>query len=291
VPPSPPRLELARTQALSSLALALSQPENVADRFYDKEIYGRHPYGRSPTPDSYRAITQDDVKRFAAARLRPGGALLVIAGDVTLARARALAQQPFSGWTGTPAVVAAPPAPPVRSATDILLVHRPGSVQGNIVLGNTTFLPTDPGFYAARVATLVLGGGADARLFLILREQKSWTYGAYARLDRKRGMGNWQATFEGRTEVVDSALVELLHQVDRVRTELMPDSELVNVKGFLVGSFPLTIETPQQIAAVVATSRLLGLGPDYVRLYRERLAAVTPLQAARRPPAPTDGAR
>jgi len=51
------------------------------------------------------------------------------------------------------------------------------------------------------------------------------------------------------------------------------------VKGFLVGSFPLTIETPQQIASTIANSRLLGLGPDYVRLYRERLAAVTPLQA------------
>jgi zinc protease len=272
-------LELARTQALSALALALSQPENVAARFYNREIYGRHPYGRSSSPDSYKAITQDDVKRFAAARLRPGGALLVIAGDATPARARALAQRAFGGWTGAPAVVAAPPAPPVRSATDILLVHRPGSVQGNIVIGNTTFLPTDPGFYAARVATQVLGGGADARLFLILREQKSWTYGAYAGLDRKRGTGNWQATFEGRTEVVDSALVELLHQVDRMRTELVPDSELVNVKGFLVGSFPLTIETPQQIASAIANARLLGLDADFVRLYRERLAAVTPAQA------------
>ena len=59
-------LELARTQALSALSLALSQPENIADRFFNREIYGRHPYGRSPTSDSYRAITQNDVKRFAA---------------------------------------------------------------------------------------------------------------------------------------------------------------------------------------------------------------------------------
>jgi hypothetical protein len=204
--------------------------------------------------------------------------LLVIAGDVTLARAQSLVQKAFRGWVGAPALVPPPPTPPTHSATDILLVHRPGSVQGNVVIGNTTFPPTDPGYYAARVATQVLGGGVDARLFLILREQKSWTYGSYARLDRKRGLGNFVATFEGRTEVVDSALVELLHQVDRMRTELVPDSELTNVKGFLVGSFPLTIETPQQIAAVIANARLFGLGPDYVRLYRERLAAVTRLQ-------------
>lgn len=271
-------LELARTQALSALALALSRPANVAQRFFDREIYGANPYGRSPTAESYRAITVTDVQAFAAARIRPAGALLVIAGDVTPPRARALASTAFGGWTGAPVATAAPPAPPTKPATDILLVHRPGSVQGNIVLGNTTFRPTDPGYYAARLATQVLGGGADARLFLILREQKSWTYGAYASLIRTRGIGEWRATFEGRTEVVDSALAEMLHQIDRMRTEAVPDTELANVKGYLVGSFPLTIETPQQIASVVADARLLGLPADYVRTYRDRLQAVTAAQ-------------
>jgi len=125
----------------------------------------------------------------------------------------------------------------------------------------------------------VLGGGSDSRLFMILREQKSWTYGSYAALRRSRGLGYWQATFEGRTEVTDSALTELLHQIDRVRTETIPDSELVAAKGFLVGSFPLTIETPAQIAQVVTTARLLGLGPDYIQRYRERLTAVSGARA------------
>lgn len=272
-------LELARTQALSALALALSQPANVADRFFRREIYGRHPYGRSPSDSSYKAITQADVKAFAASRLRPGGALLVIAGDATLAQARALATRAFGGWIGTPPAVVAPALPAPKTSTDILLVHRPASVQANIVLGNTTFLPTDPSWYAARIATQTLGGGADARLFLILREQKSWTYGSYADLERHRGIGDWSATFEGRTEVADSALREMLHQVDRIRTELIPDSEFNNTKGRLIGSFPLTIETPDQVASAVANARLLGLGADYVRLYRERLAAVTAVQA------------
>src|SRR5204863_220799 len=96
---------------------------------------------------------------------------------------------------------------------------------------------------------------------------------------RSGGMGFWQATFEGRTEVTDSALTELLHQIDLVRTETIPDSELVAAKGFLVGSFPLTIETPRQIAQVVTSARLLGLGADYIQRYRERLTAVSALRA------------
>src|SRR5207249_5021812 len=136
------------------------------------------------------------------------------------------------------------PAPATRVATDILLVHRPGSAQANIALGNTTIPPTNPVYYPGRVATQVLGGGPDSRLFLVLREQQSWTYGAYAALHRYRGLGYWQATAELRTDVADSALRELLHQIDRIRTETIPDSELAATKGFLVGTFPLTIETP-----------------------------------------------
>jgi zinc protease len=273
-------LELARTRALSALALQLSQPGAVAQRFFGSEIYGRNPYGASPTRESYKAVTRDDVSRFARERLRPGGgALLVVAGDVSEAQVRELATTTFGSWRGAPPASPALPAPPAHAQTDILLVHRPGSAQANIALGNTTIGPTDPVYYPARVATQTLGGGADSRLFLILREQKSWTYGAYASLHRYRGTGYWQATAEVRTDVADSALRELLHQIDRMRTEPIPDSELVATKGFLVGSFPLTIETPSQIAAQVANVKLLGLGDDYLRLYRERLSAVTALQA------------
>jgi len=272
-------LELARTRYLSALAVEVSQPQNVAARAFQKEIYGRHPYGRNTSGAAYKAITRNDVVSFAGRQVRPQGALLVVAGDITLARARELAMQAFGGWGGAAPPTPAFPAPPAKRGTDILLVNRPGSVQSNIVIGNTTFLPTDTTYYAARVATHVLGGGGDSRLFMILREQKSWTYGSYAALRRNRGIGFWQATFEGRTEVTDSALTELLHQIDRIRTEAIPDSELVAAKGFLVGSFPLTIETPRQIAQVVSTARLLGLGPDYVQRYRERLSRVSAVRA------------
>jgi zinc protease len=268
-------LELARTRALSSLEVELSQPDALASRAFSKEIYGRHPYGRATSAASYKAITHDDVVKFAGQRLRPAGALLVVAGDITLEQARHLADSTFGNWRGAPPPTPAQPAVPTKKSTDILLVDRPGSSQSNIVMGNTTFPPTDTGYYAARVASHVLGGGTDSRLFMILREQKSWTYGSYAALRRNRGIGNWEATFQGRTEVTDSALAEMLHQVDRIRTEVIPDSELNAAKGFLVGSFPLTIETPRQIASVVTTARLLGLGPDYLQRYRQRLAAVS----------------
>src|SRR5712691_607445 len=95
-----PELDLARTRYLSNLQDQLSRPEIVAERSFAKELYGSHPYGRSPTSASYRAITRDDVTQFAAQRVRPAGALLVVAGDVTLAQVRALVSTSFAGWRG-----------------------------------------------------------------------------------------------------------------------------------------------------------------------------------------------
>ncbi|MEA3246267.1 MAG: pitrilysin family protein, partial [Gemmatimonadota bacterium] len=174
-------VELYRTQTLSALQLEQSQPAAIAARVFARELYGAHPYGRRPDPASVRAITRADLAAFQERLLRPGNALLVVAGDLSLADARRMAESAFKGWTG-PAPAASGPAAqlPTRTATQIVLVHRPGSVQSNILAGNLTWLPASPRQYGAAIANNVLGGGSDSRLFLILREQKGWTYGAYS---------------------------------------------------------------------------------------------------------------
>lgn len=268
-------VELFRTQKLSSLQLDLSQPATIAAQAFARELYGAHPYGRSADARSVGSITRADLAAFHRARLVPGGALLVLAGDITLERARTLAGAAFSGWTGAAPAATSTAAPPTRTATEIVLVHRPGSVQSNILIGNLTWGPGDARHYAATLGNKILGGGADARLFQVLREQKGWTYGAYSSLTRYRGTGYFSATAEVRTEVTDSSITEMLAQLRRVRSEIAPESEFEAAKSSLVGRFPLQVETSAQVAAQVSTAQLLGLPADYVQTYRQRLAAVT----------------
>jgi hypothetical protein len=148
-------------------------------------------------------------------------------------------------------------------------------VQSNIVVGNLVGGPADEARYAATIANKVLGGGTDARLFDILREKKGWTYGAYSSLTRPRGTGAFSATAEVRTEVTDSALVEMMAQLRRLGSETVSPAELENAKGAAVGVFPLTVETAQQVAERVATVKTLGLPADYLQTYRTKLSAVT----------------
>ncbi|MGA2383460.1 MAG: insulinase family protein [Gemmatimonadales bacterium] len=271
-------VELARTRALSALQIDLSEPGAIAQRAFSHEVYGDHPYGRNYTATTLRAITRDDVVGFYDAHVKPQGALLVVAGDVSAAAVRSLAEQAFARWQGAPAPAPAFPAIPARTSTEIVLVHKAGAVQSNILAGFTMITPRDPAVYPLTIMNQILGGGSDARLFLILREQKSWTYGSYSRFTRPLGLGMFVANAEVRTPVTDSALAELLHQLDRMRNEVPADSEIAAAKNYLVGNFPLTIETPEQIADAVASARLRGLPDDYVPRFRDRLAAVTRVQ-------------
>ncbi|MDQ3555631.1 MAG: insulinase family protein, partial [Gemmatimonadota bacterium] len=165
--------------------------------------------------------------------------------------------------------------PPARGPAQVTLIHRPGSVQSNILVGHVGIRPDNPDFYPLQVLNKVVGGGTDSRLFLILREEKGWTYGAYSQLSRPRNVGYYLASAEVRTEVTDSALVELMSQLRRVAEEPVPAAEMESAKSFLTGSFPLRIETAGQIASQVAQTRLLGLPTEDLLRYRERIEAVT----------------
>ena len=98
-------VELQRTQTLSALQLDLSAPSRIAQRTFRRVLYGQSPYARSATPASVRGLTRADLVQFQATRLRPTGALLVVAGDITMARVKQLAADAFKGWTGPAAAV------------------------------------------------------------------------------------------------------------------------------------------------------------------------------------------
>ncbi|MBX3173150.1 MAG: insulinase family protein [Gemmatimonadaceae bacterium] len=268
-------IELLRTQTLSALEFARSQPGAIAGRIFAQAVYGDHPYGRRADAASVRAITRDDLLEFHRQRARPTQALLVMAGAIDSTEAHRLAERAFGAWSGRgPSPPPARPAPQ-RARTEIVLVHRPGSVQSNIIIGNTTWMPTDIRGYALTVANQVLGAAADSRLFQDLREVRGWTYGAYSSVARARGIGTFTATAEVRTEVTDSAVVEMLAHLRRMGNEPVPPEEFSRHLETLVGQFPLEVETAAQVAGQVATARLLGLATDYVQTYRQRLAAVT----------------
>ncbi len=274
--PTFPEEEFAneKRRMLSNLEVQLGQPGALASRQFRARVYGDHPYAEEPTPESVERVTRDDLAAFHAERYTPEGALLVVAGDVTPEEARSMAREAFGGWENDPAPEVATPEPPSRDSARIYLVHRPSSVQSNLWVGHLGIRPGNEDAHAIEVMNRVLGGGANSRLFLILREEKGWTYGAYSRFTEPAGPGYFAATAEVRTPVTDSALTEMIDQLERVRSEPVPADELADAKSYLTGHFPLEIETPQQVASRVADVLQRGLELDWLESYRSRISEV-----------------
>ncbi|HEX6940543.1 MAG TPA: insulinase family protein [Longimicrobiales bacterium] len=268
-------LETERTRTLSGLQASLGQPAFLAQRRFMEEVYGDHPYGAAETPESVRAITREDLIAFHREHFRPGNALFVVAGDVDPDDVVRRLERHFGDWSGDVASKATLPAPPARAARDVVLVHKPGAVQAVIRVGHLLPAATHPDWVALDVVAQILGGGTTGWFFQVLRQEKGYTYGAYVNAAQRVEPGYFQAWAEVRNEVADSALDEFFRLISRLRDEPVPAADLETAKNYMTGSFPLTIETPQQVANQIAAARLLGLPNDHVATYRDRVAAVT----------------
>ena len=269
-------VELARRQTLSGLQALLGQPQAVAQRRFNAVVYGEdHPYGRAPTPATVEAITRDELVAFRDEAVHAGGALLLVAGRVDPDGVEARIRELFGDWHGTERTLPAFVSPPDRDQARIYFVHRPGSVQSVFGVGHLGVQPDHPDYFALQVMNRILGGGADARLFQILREERGWTYGAYSQITRPADVGVIRAITEVRTDVSDSTFVELLHQFERLREETVPAEELDAARNYLAGSFPLRLETAGQVASQLAQNLLLGLPLEDVIRFPERIRAVT----------------
>ncbi len=275
--PTFPEDELAeeRKRAVTAIEFEKSDPDAMAERHFSEVVYGNHPYAVHPTTETVEAVTRDDIVAFHKKNYVANNALMFVVGDVETKQVKKDAEKFFGAWAaGTPDVPNYT-ASPERTARNIALYHRPGSVQTNIEVGQLGLRPNDPDWPAVQVGNRILGGGSTGRLFMTLREKHGWTYGAYSSFSKPKDIGTFDAGANCRTEVTDSALTEMLSQIDRVVKEPVSDAELSTAKSYLIGNFPTTIETPTQIAAQIGQVKLLGLDKSYLENYRKEVAKVT----------------
>jgi predicted Zn-dependent peptidase len=219
--------------------------------------------------------TPETLARFHDLHYRPNNAMLTVVGDVTLNDLLPKIKRLFADWKS--ADVPATPLPAVagQSSSRIHLIDRPGSVQTVLLLGNLGIERTDPDYFSLLVMDKVVGGGPAARLFMNLREDKSYTYGAYSSFSGSKYRGVWLASTEVRTDVTEGAMQELMKEFKRIREEAVPPAEMDNAKRALVGSFALSLEEPQSLLGNIVTQKIFGLPADYWDTYPQKVASVT----------------
>jgi predicted Zn-dependent peptidase len=281
--PSFPSSELDKLKQRQKVQLQQqrSSPSFLMGERFNKAVYGNHPASvTSPTLVSIDAMTPEMLKKWHHDRYVPQNAILGIAGDVKPDDlAKALGALP--PWEQTDFHAGANPATKPAVGRKIYLVDRPGSVQTDMFLGNIAVNRTDPDYIPMVVMDRIVGGGAAARLFMNLREQKGYTYGAYSQLIARKYAGPWFAFGNMRTDATEGATRAFLDEISRIRDEKVPESELEEDKRSLVASFALALEDPNELLNFAITQKIYGLPADYWDTYPAKISAITAEQVQR----------
>ena len=252
--------------------------KEISSRVQRALAYGtKHPFGEFTTEETVNNVKLSDVKNFYDSYFAPTNAYLIIIGDINFDDAKELVEKNFSSWTKRTVNSFGFSKPQDVQYTQINFVDVPNAVQSEITVQNLVNLKmNDPDYLAALVANQILGGGGEARLFLNLREDKGYTYGSYSSIgDSKYAPARFRAFASVRNAVTDSAVVEILKEIDKIASKPVSEEELKNTKAKYIGNFVLALERPQTIAGYALNIETENLPKDFYKTYLEKINAIT----------------
>ncbi len=269
-------VELAKQNTKESLRQQRAQPSFLAVEMVSRIMFGSHPYAVvAPTPESLDQLKRDDFVQFHRTNFVPNNGVFIIVGDVRFDELLPRLEALFSGWKKGAELQTDFPTPPVRTKRSAYVIDRRGSAQSNIVIANSGITRTSPDYFPMLLMHTVLGATASSRLFMNLREEKGYTYGAYSNLDARRTAGTFRATAEVRTPVTGDSLKEFFYELNRIRTEPVSEKEISDAKSYLTGVFPIRLETQEGLIDQLVQIKMLDLPSDYLQTYRDHIQAVT----------------
>jgi zinc protease len=276
--PTFPEAELKRQVAKIQAAIQRSEedPGAVASRALSRLVFPGHPYAIpvEGTRESVGRLTRDDVVAFYRERVRPDTTIIAVVGAVTVDEARREIVARFGAWprpaTAAGGVAVAPAAGAPRAET----IKR-DLTQSTLLFGRQSVNQRDPDYFALSVASYILGGGSASRLYTRVREEAGLAYSVYSYV----APGQYGSLFGlgAQTRTAEAAKVVSLLEAElaRMQREPVSERELTVAKDYLIGSFPLRLDTSSKVADFLVGVEQMGLGLDYAERYRGLIRRVT----------------
>lgn len=252
----------------------------IASRVGDALAFGKsHPAGEFVTVETLNNVTLADVQSNYQNYFVPENAYLVVIGDVKYNKIKAVVEKLFGSWQKASTPKLSYNDPKNVDFTQINFIDMPNAVQSEISVINTVNLKmSDPDFFPAAIATYILGGDFNSYLNMNLREKHGWTYGANAIIGSGKYVSKLKSASAVRNVVTDSAVVEFIKEIKKIRTEKVSDELLNNVKASYIGRFVMQVEKPQTVARYALNIEIEKLPADFYENYIKNISAVTPEQ-------------
>lgn len=252
--------------------------QNIANRVQYALAYGKdHPYGEFTSKETVENVSLADVQNFYNSYFKPNNAYLVIVGDVNFKEVKKLVKKNFKNWEEGDLPAYTIPKVNNVAKTEIDFIDMPNAVQSDVTVLSTVHLKmSNPDYFAVKLANHILGGGSTGKLYLNLREDKGYTFGAYSRIgsDEKTAT-TFKAYAQVRNIVTDSTVIEFMKEIKKFRDAPVTKEELSNTKAAYVGSFVRNVEKPETVAQYALNIKINNLPEDFYETYLAKISAVT----------------
>ncbi len=272
-----PESELARlkTNLLRQIAVAKSQPGQIALARFRKLMYEDHPYGATlPTEETVNKMTIADAKKFYSENYGAGRAHLYVAGKFDVATVKKAIEVGFAGWAKGPAAVENVPKPKAQRLLDV--TDRPGAPQATVYVGLPVPNATSPDNIPLGVTNALLGGSFGSRITSNIREKLGCTYSPGSQVSRRYHDAYWVETADITTDCTGKSLGEIFGEIRRLQKEPPAAGELQGIQSYLSGLFVIQNSSRGALVGQLRYVDLQGLGEDYLKTYVQKVNAVTP---------------
>jgi zinc protease len=268
--------ERERRQRLEELRIDRTTPGFLAGERFRRVLFGEHPYAIvAPSEAQIAAYQRESLVAYYRENYVPSNALFIAVGDYSSERMMELVEKTLGSWKAGPAPSLQGAAPPVAKGRAVHLVHLPGTVQTETLLGNLAINRQSSDWHRGVLANAIFGGAFNSRLVMNIREQKGYTYSPRSSLYPLRQHGYFSVHAAVRNEVVAATLTEIFYELDRMRSLPVSENELADARNYLSGVFSLGIATMDGILGQLSTVYLDRLPADYLEAYREKIRSLS----------------
>jgi zinc protease len=275
----PARVELAKLQAIEGIRRRQDTPGSIVGREFVKLLFGAdHPTARESSIGSITRITRDDVVAFHRTTIHPNGTMLGVTGDFDKTAMLVLLREVFGDWKkGEVPVLKIADVPQRPIAKPVVDFVNKATSQTHLRIGHLSVKEQDPDYVALAIANDILGGSSfRSRLFNDVRTKRGLAYSVGSRLNSGvHDQGVWLMRAETKLSSTQEVITRFVANMERMRTELVTDSELAEAKEAYVNSFVFSFASPSAIVGRLMELEYDGLPKDFLQQLRARVIALT----------------
>ncbi len=275
----PARVELAKLQTIEGIRRRQDNPGSIAGREFVKLLYGaNHPSARESSIESITRITRDDLIAFHRKTIHPNGMMLGVTGDFDKSAILALLREVFGDWEkGEVPVLTIADVPQSQTPKPVVRFVNKDTSQTHLRIGHLSIKEQDPDYVALAIANDILGGSSfRSRLFNDVRTKRGLAYSVGSRLNSGvHDQGIWLMRAETKLPSTQEVTARFVANMERMRTELVTDSELAEAKEAYVNSFVFSFASSTAIVGRLMELEYDGLPKDFLQQLRARVIALT----------------